>query len=85
MAPFSLALLLGTLLSFVAAWDISNESDRCGCQAYSKNPLDGCDSSKTIFVGKTSKFKTVQSGTGLNYISEDFLLTELSCGIFAKQ
>jgi hypothetical protein len=64
MARFSLALLLGALLSFVAAWDISDEDDRCGCQAYSKRPLDGCDRSKTIFVGRNSKFKTVQSGTG---------------------
>ena len=24
--------------------------------------MDGCDSSKTVFVGKSSKFKTVQSG-----------------------
>ena len=62
MARFSLAALLAVFLSFVAAWDISNESDRCSCQAYSKNPLEGCDSSKTIFVGTNSKFKTVQSG-----------------------
>jgi hypothetical protein len=62
MTRFSLVVLLAAFLSFVAAWDISNFNDRSGCQAYSRNPMDGCDSSKTVFVGKTSNFKTVQSG-----------------------
>ena len=62
MAYFSLVAILSLCLSFVAAWDIGNFNDRSGCQAYSRNPLDGCDSSHTVLVGKTSKFKTVQSG-----------------------
>jgi hypothetical protein len=62
MARFSVVALLALFLSFVAAWDISNLSDRSRCQAYSRNPIEGCDSEKTVFVGKTSKFKTVQSG-----------------------
>jgi hypothetical protein len=57
--------ILATFLSFVAGWDISNDNDRCGCQAYSKNPLQGCDKTKTVYVdpvpGK-AKFSTVQSG-----------------------
>ena len=62
MARLPLAVLLVAFLSFVAAWDISNADDRCGCQAHSRDPLEGCDSSKTVFVGKDSRFKTVQSG-----------------------
>jgi len=61
MARFSLVAVVALCLSFVTAWDISNENDRHGCQSYSKNPLEGCDSTKTVLVGKTSKFKTVQS------------------------
>lgn len=59
-----LLLFIAALLSVVSAWDIGNENDRHGCQAYSQNPLDGCDQSKTLFVGvgSKSKFKTVQSG-----------------------
>jgi hypothetical protein len=67
MGKFSLNYLLlfvAALLSFASAWDISNENDRHGCQSYSQNPLDGCDQSKTSFVGVSGKlkFKTVQSG-----------------------
>jgi len=61
MTRFSLGLLLAAFLSFVAAWDINNEGDRNNCQSRTRNPLDGCDTSKTVFVGKSGKFKTVQS------------------------
>jgi hypothetical protein len=66
-SPFlsTLVLLLAGFLSLASAWDISNENDREGCQAYSKNPLDGCDQERTVFVDAVSpqsKFKTVQSG-----------------------
>lgn len=60
-----LFILLSTLLSLVLAWDISNSGDRCGCQAYSEDPLEGCDRSKTVYVDKTpgkGHFTTVQSG-----------------------
>lgn len=61
----TLVVLLTAFLSLVSAWDISNDNDRCECQAYSKNPLDGCDKTKTVYVdpvpGK-GKFTTVQSG-----------------------
>lgn len=61
----SLVCLLAVLLGLVSAWDISNENDRHACQAYSRNPLDGCDRSKTLVVDPTNNrtgFKTVQSG-----------------------
>ena len=61
----SIFLLLAAVLSVVAAWDIGNEGDRHGCQAWSRNPLAGCDQRRTLFVnGADSKaqFKTVQSG-----------------------
>jgi hypothetical protein len=58
-------VVFAALFSLVWSWDIGNENDRHGCQAYSKNPLDGCDQKKTLFVdavSNKSKFKTVQSG-----------------------
>lgn len=61
----ALLLFLTAFLSLISAWDISNDKDRHGCQAHSKNPLQGCDLGKTVFVdfvGNSSKFKTVQSG-----------------------
>lgn len=61
----TLFLFLLAALSVASAWDISNENDRHGCQAHSKNPLDGCDQQRTIFVdlvSSSSKYKTVQSG-----------------------
>jgi hypothetical protein len=66
-SPFlsTLVLLLAAFLSLASAWDISNENDREGCQAYSRNPLEGCDQERTVFVDVVSpqaKFKTVQSG-----------------------
>lgn len=58
-------VLLTAFFTLVSAWDIGNDNDRCGCQAYSKNPLHGCDKTKTVYVdpvpGK-GKFTTVQSG-----------------------
>jgi hypothetical protein len=58
-------LFLATALSLVSAWDISNANDRHACQLHSKNPLEGCDQGRTVFVdtvGVNSKFQTVQSG-----------------------
>ena len=65
--PFlsTLVLLFSAFLSLASAWDISNENDREGCQAYSQNPLEGCGQERTVFVdvvSPQSKFKTVQSG-----------------------
>jgi hypothetical protein len=61
----NLLTVLSTLLllvsSLVSAWDIGNLENRAGCQAYTKDPLDGCPSN-TLFVGSQSRFKTVQSG-----------------------
>jgi hypothetical protein len=65
--PFlsTLVLLFAAFLSLASAWDINNENDRERCQAYSQNPLEGCDQERTVFVdvvSPQSKFKTVQSG-----------------------
>lgn len=66
MASFrALVLLLAALISGVLGWDIGNENDRQRCQAHSRNPLEGCDAGKTVFVdvgSSSSGFKTVQSG-----------------------
>jgi hypothetical protein len=61
----TLVVLLVAFLSAAAGWDIGNENDRCGCQAYSANPLDGCDQTRTIYVDKIpgkAHFTTVQAG-----------------------
>jgi hypothetical protein len=61
----ALVLFFAVFPSLVSGWDISDQNDRHGCQAYSKDPLDGCDHERTIFVdvvGSDSKYKTVQSG-----------------------
>jgi hypothetical protein len=64
----ALLLLLTTFLSFVSGWNINSQNDRHGCQAYSRDPLDGCDRERTVYVdvgSKDSNYKTVQSGTYL--------------------
>jgi hypothetical protein len=61
----ALVFFLATFLSLVSGWDIGNQNDRHGCQSYSRNPVDGCDKERTVFVdlvSSTSKYKTVQSG-----------------------
>lgn len=61
----TLVVLLATFLSVVSAWNIGNDDDRCGCQGYSRNPLEGCDKTKTVYVDPVpgrGKFTTVQSG-----------------------
>ena len=63
--PRPLLILITFLLPIALAWDISNENDRHGCQAPSRNPLEGCDLQRTIYVDRvsnSSRFKTVQSG-----------------------
>ena len=60
-----LGLLLVAFFSVASAWDINDENDRQSCQSYSKNPLDGCHETNSIFVdivGGKSKYQTVQSG-----------------------
>ncbi len=64
-----LFLCIAVLATFVSGWDINNENDRHGCQTYSKNPLDGCDQQRTVYVdlvSSYSKFKTIQSGEYIN-------------------
>ena len=61
----SLVVFLTAFLTVVSGWDISDENDRHGCQTYSRNPLDGCDYHRTLFVdcvSPDSQYKTVQSG-----------------------
>jgi hypothetical protein len=68
----AMLLLLAALSSFVSAWYINNENDRHGCQGYSKDPLEGRDRERTVFVdfvSPESKYKTVQSGKNLNFPS----------------
>ena len=67
MASFrTLVLLLFTAcISSIWAWDISNENDRQICQSRTRNPLDGCEGSRTVFVdglGNGTRFRSVQSG-----------------------
>ncbi|TVY29419.1 putative pectinesterase A [Lachnellula hyalina] len=68
MASFrTLVLLLFTAcISSIWAWDISNENDRQICQSRTRNPLDGCEGSRTVFVdglGNGTRFRSVQSDT----------------------
>lgn len=61
----ALVLFFAVFLSFVSGWDISNQNDRHGCQAYSQDPLEGCDRERTVYVdvvSAESRYKTVQSG-----------------------
>ncbi|TVY78440.1 putative pectinesterase, partial [Lachnellula suecica] len=63
MASFR-PLLLCLLVGFVLGWDVSNENHRHACQSRTRNPLDGCESGKTLYVnaaGNGTAFKTVQS------------------------
>jgi hypothetical protein len=62
----ALVLFLAIFLSLVSGWDINNQNDRHGCQAYSRDPLNGCDRERTVYVdvvSAESNYKTVQSGT----------------------
>jgi hypothetical protein len=61
----ALLLFIASFLSFTSAWDINDQNDRHGCQAYSRDPLEGCDRERTVYVdvvSSNSKYKTVQSG-----------------------
>lgn len=80
--------LLAATLSLASAWDISNANDRHACQLHSRNPLQGCDHQRTVFVdvGGNSKFQTVQSGNKLQYsICSNFHAEANSCCFSAKQ
>ena len=58
-------LLATVLISGVLGWDIGNENDRQSCQSRTRNPLEGCEAGKTVFVdgvGNGTRFRTVQSG-----------------------
>lgn len=66
-------LLFTACISRVWAWDISNENDRQNCQSRTRNPLDGCEGSRTVFVdgwGNGTGFRSVQSGMFLIKIQE---------------
>lgn len=61
----SFLVLFATFLTLVSAgWDIGSSKDRKACQAKTVNPLDGCDTRRTLYVdavSSSSKYKTVQS------------------------
>lgn len=60
-----LILFVAACVSCVSSWDISNVHDRHRCQAHSKDPMEGCDRERTVYVdvvSSASKYKTVQSG-----------------------
>ena len=83
----ALVLFFAAFPSLISDWDISGQNDRHGCQAYSNDPLDGCDRERTIFVdvvSSDSKYKTVQSGIAS---SSTHLANwkNNSCGIITKQ
>ncbi len=63
-----MGFVLVAFLAFVSAWDVTDERDRWACQAHTRNPLDGCDGSKTVFVGADSRFRTVQSGEEFSWV-----------------
>ncbi|KAH6680265.1 carbohydrate esterase family 8 protein [Halenospora varia] len=84
----SLIFLLITYVSLAAGWDISNKNDRHSCQARSRNPLDGCDSKKTVFVdvvSSTSKFKTVQSAVSSLPNNTDTYIILIASGNYTEQ
>lgn len=67
----SLVTLLLVAISSVTAWNINDPQDRSRCQTPSKDPLNGCDRQRTLYVsgaGNTTShkgnptFQTVQSG-----------------------
>ncbi|RDW94600.1 hypothetical protein BP5796_00363 [Coleophoma crateriformis] len=67
-ALFFLFAILNLFICFTVAspthsspWNVENVKQRAACQAPTKNPLDGCDKSRTLFVGSGSQFGTVQS------------------------
>ena len=61
----NLVLLIFVFFASVSAWDINSAKDRKGCQARTGNPLEGCDTKRTLYVNgasNSSEFRTVQSG-----------------------
>lgn len=91
VAPRSrLSLAFLSLLSLVYAWSIDNASDRYACQKHSKNPLEGCDVEKTVFVdivgnSSTSKFKTVQSAVASLPNDTDTYIILIASGDYREQ
>ncbi|KAE9370449.1 carbohydrate esterase family 8 protein [Stipitochalara longipes BDJ] len=84
----ALVLLFATFLSFVSGWDIGNQNDRHGCQAYSSDPLQGCDRERTVFVdivSSQSKFKTVQSAVASLPNNTDTYIILIASGNYTEQ
>ncbi|CZR57172.1 related to pectinesterase [Phialocephala subalpina] len=84
----TLVLLFAVFLSLVSAWDISNDNDRHSCQAYSRDPLQGCDEQKTVFVdlvSSSSKYKTVQSAVASLPNNTDTYIILIASGNYTEQ
>jgi hypothetical protein len=61
----ALVLFFATFVSLSLGWDINSQNDRHSCQAHSRDPLEGCDRKRTVYVdvvSNNSQYKTVQSG-----------------------
>ncbi|KAF4626626.1 hypothetical protein G7Y89_g11534 [Cudoniella acicularis] len=84
----SLVILFLSLLSFASGWDIGNKNDRHACQASSRNPLDGCDQQRTVFVdvvSVNSKFTTVQSAVASLPNNTDTYVILIASGNYTEQ
>lgn len=85
MFTFELLSCILVLASTAKGWNINTPRDRHACQALSSDPLNGCDRSRTLFVGgngtysyhgmdKNPVYVTVQSGLFTSNSNHEFCL-----------
>ncbi|TVY46949.1 putative pectinesterase 67 [Lachnellula cervina] len=81
-------LLFTACISRVWAWDISNENDRQNCQSRTRNPLDGCEGSRMVFVdglGNGTGFRSVQSAVASLPNNTDTYIILIAAGNYTEQ
>ncbi|KAK0125389.1 hypothetical protein ONS96_009236 [Cadophora gregata f. sp. sojae] len=85
----SFLVLVSAFLTLVSAgWDIGSSKDRHACQAKTRNPLDGCDTRRTLYVdpvSSSSKYKTVQSAMMALPNSTDTYIILIASGNYTEQ
>ncbi|KAH7419264.1 carbohydrate esterase family 8 protein [Cadophora sp. MPI-SDFR-AT-0126] len=86
--PSFLILISAFLTLASAGWDIGSSKDRHACQAKTRNPLDGCDTRRTLYVdavSSSSKYKTVQSAVRALPNNTDTYIILIASGNYTEQ
>ncbi|PVH89684.1 carbohydrate esterase family 8 protein [Cadophora sp. DSE1049] len=85
----SFLILTSAFLTLVSAgWDIGSSKDRHACQAKTRNPLDGCDTRRTLYVdtgNSSSRYKTVQSAVRALPNNTDTYIILIASGNYTEQ